>query len=194
MPEPFIDYYELMQISPHAEASTIVRVYRMLAARFHPDNPDTGDMRVFLQLNEAYRILSDPGLRADYDRVWHSHQGQPLPIFTRREFGIGLDGEGPRRLGLLTLLYSKRRTDPDRPGLSVLDLESSMATPREHLLFTLWYLKEKDLISQDETSDYTITHLGVDHVEQNIGTMETLRKLLKPGPDPDTHPPESDAG
>ena len=32
----FVDYYELMQISPNAEIETIQRVYRMLAARYHP--------------------------------------------------------------------------------------------------------------------------------------------------------------
>jgi len=35
----FVDYYELMQISQNAELPTIQRVYRMQAARYHPDNP-----------------------------------------------------------------------------------------------------------------------------------------------------------
>ena len=38
-----LDYYEFLQISPHADYETIHRVYRYLASRFHPDNPDTGD-------------------------------------------------------------------------------------------------------------------------------------------------------
>ena len=37
------NYYEFLQISPNAEPDTIHRVYRFLAARFHPDNPETGD-------------------------------------------------------------------------------------------------------------------------------------------------------
>ena len=37
------DYYEFLQISPNAEPETIHRVYRFLAGRYHPDNPDTGD-------------------------------------------------------------------------------------------------------------------------------------------------------
>ena len=40
-----IDYYEFLQISPNADQDTIHRVYRFLAARFHPDNPDSGDRR-----------------------------------------------------------------------------------------------------------------------------------------------------
>ncbi len=37
------DYYEFLQISPNAEFDTIHRVYRFLALRFHPDNPETCD-------------------------------------------------------------------------------------------------------------------------------------------------------
>ena len=31
----FVDYYELLQISPNAEPETIQRVYKMLAQRYH---------------------------------------------------------------------------------------------------------------------------------------------------------------
>ena len=54
------DYYEVLQISPNAEPETIHRVFRMLAMRFHPDNPETGDSQRFLELNRAYEVLSDP--------------------------------------------------------------------------------------------------------------------------------------
>ena len=59
----FVDYYELLQISPNAEPETIHRVYKMLAQRYHPDNPETGDIDRFLLLNQAFETLSDPGLR-----------------------------------------------------------------------------------------------------------------------------------
>jgi curved DNA-binding protein CbpA len=65
----FIDYYELMQISPNAEPATIVRVFRMLAARYHPDNRETGQLPVFHRLMEGYKILSDPVQRAEYDEA-----------------------------------------------------------------------------------------------------------------------------
>ncbi|MEJ5370304.1 MAG: J domain-containing protein, partial [Bryobacteraceae bacterium] len=63
----FVDYYELLQISPNAEPETITRVYRILAARFHPDNPHTGDAEKFQLLRKAYQVLSDPQRRAEYD-------------------------------------------------------------------------------------------------------------------------------
>ena len=178
MSDAFVDYYELLQISPNAEPQTVVRVFRMLAARYHPDNAETGSMDTFLQLMEANKVLTDPVRRANYDIRWQSERARPMGVFGRKEFIGGLNGEANRRLGLLTLLYASRRTNPDHPGCSLLDLERSMATPREHLAFTLWYLKDKGLLAQDECSDFVITHLGVDFVEDKLPTNETLHRLL----------------
>ena len=38
------DYYEFLEISPQATQETIHRVYRFLAARYHPDHSGTGDL------------------------------------------------------------------------------------------------------------------------------------------------------
>ena len=179
MSEQFIDYYELMQISPNAEPATVTRVFRMLAARFHPDNSETGDMSLFLRLNEAYKVLSDPESRSQYDVEWKSHHAQPIGVFGKKEFSVGIDGESNRRMGVLALLYNRRRTDPEKPGVSVLELEMSMSFPREHLLFTMWYLKDKRFIEQDDSSNFVITHLGVDYVEEHLPSHQVLYKLLK---------------
>lgn len=37
-----VDYYEVLQISPNADADTIQRVFRLLAQRFPPDNAESG--------------------------------------------------------------------------------------------------------------------------------------------------------
>ena len=58
---PSMDYYEFLQISPNAEAETIHRVYRFLAARFHPDNPETSDPEKFAMLRHASeRVIVAP--------------------------------------------------------------------------------------------------------------------------------------
>jgi len=62
-----LDFYEVMQLSPNADADTISRVYRMLAFRYHPDNKETGNSEMFIRLSTAYQILSDPEKRANYD-------------------------------------------------------------------------------------------------------------------------------
>jgi curved DNA-binding protein CbpA len=180
MPEDnFIDYYELMQISPNAEPETFQRVYRMLASRYHPDNPETGDTERFLMLNRGYQTLADPEARAAYDITYHVQRLEPLNVFNLKEFAVGIDGEGNRRMGILCLLYNRRRTNPDAPGLSLLEFETLMSFPREHLVFTLWYLKEKGLLRQGQESDFIITAEGVDYVDSHLPTNKILYKMLK---------------
>jgi curved DNA-binding protein CbpA len=179
MESTFVDYYELLQISPNAEAETVQRVFRMLAARYHPDNPRSGDTAKFVLLNQAYSILSDPGKRAQYDSQHALQRSEPLTVFEAQEFMSGIDGEENRRMGILCLLYRRRRSNIDHSGMSILEFENLMALPREHLMFTLWYLKEKDWVRQDERSDYTITGGGIDHVEKNLTSYRVLHNLLQ---------------
>ena len=175
----FIDYYELMQISPNAELETVQRVYRMLAARYHPDNPQTGDVEKFITLKEAFKILTDPVTRQQYDAIYASRHAEPLPIFEMKEFAAGIEGETNRRMGILCLLYRTRRANPESPGMSILQLESIMSFPREHLMFTIWYLKDKQYVWQDDKSDFVITADGVDYVEANLPTNRILHRLLE---------------
>ncbi len=179
----FVDFYELLQISPNAEPETIQRVYRMLASRFHPDNPETGNYDRFVLVNRAYDVLSDPEQRTAYDGLYQENHVQPIHIFETKDFSIGMDGEANRRMGILCLLYRRRRSDPEDPGLSILEFETLMSCAREHLMFTIWYLREQNCIRQDERSDYVITGAGVDYVEKNLSANRPLYKLLNPSPD-----------
>jgi curved DNA-binding protein len=174
-----VDYYELMQISPKAEPETIQRVYRILASRCHPDNPNTGDMERFLRLNEAYQVLGNPEARAEYDERCIGRQTQPLEVFNMQDFATGVDGEANRRMGLLCLLYHRRRMNAEEPGLSLLELENMMQSAREHLVFTVWYLRDKGFLRQTEDSSFAITSAGIDHVEQGLPKNRVLYRLLK---------------
>jgi curved DNA-binding protein CbpA len=180
MQDSFVDYYELMQISRNAEPDTIHRVYRMLATKLHPDNRHTGDLDGFIALNQAYEVLSDPKSRSMYDAEHSARAVQPLEVFSTSDFAVGLEGESNRRLGILSLLYARRRADVDNPGLSLLELEALMGTPREHLLFATWYLREKQHVRLDDRSNLLITAEGVDYVEQNLPSNRVLYRLLRP--------------
>jgi curved DNA-binding protein len=176
-----IDYYEFLQISPKAEFPTIQRIYRFLASRFHPDNPETADSEKFLLLNRAYKILSDPDSRAEYDAGRETQEVRQTPIFETSEFVNGIDGEVNRRLGVLSMLYNKRRSNSENPRVSLFDLEKRMGWPREYLNFTTWYLRSKQYITQEDNSDFTLTALGVDYVESNYAQIPMLHKLLNSG-------------
>lgn len=172
-----IDYYEVLQINPNADNETIHRVYRIMASRFHPDNPKTGDTDRFLVLREAYDVLTDPVRRAQYDRTRAASDDGPLPIFELQDFIDGLEGEVNRRLGVLAVLYHFRRVSGSKPGISVLELEKRMALPREYLDFTLWYLRSKGYVSAEDNSDYSVTAKGVDYLE-SVSFHNPLAKLL----------------
>jgi len=179
--EAFVDYYELMQISLNAEPETIHRVFRIMASRYHPDNKETGDNEKFLLLTKAYATLSDPARRASYDILHRNQRSQPLPVFGLKEFAEGLEGEVNRRLGILFLLYNRRRTNPENPGISLLDFEIIMSFPREHLEFAIWFLREKQYIHTGNNSDYYIGAAGVEYLESEVPSKGVLSKLLHAG-------------
>ncbi len=178
-PQPSVNYYDLFQINPRAELETIERVYRLLAARYHPDNQNTGDPERFRVLSEAYGVLRDPVKRKEYDRQFETHAAGPLPIFLGKEFTEGIDSEAKIRIGVLCLLYSKRRANPDFAALSLLDMENIMAFPRERLLFALWYLRSKRLVLQDDRSSFIISADGVDYLESQLPTNQILYKIFR---------------
>jgi curved DNA-binding protein CbpA len=172
------DYYEALQISRNADIETIHRVYRMMAIRFHPDNPRTGNTETFLLLKRAYQVLADPVRRAQYNAARQIQDQEPLPIFELKDFVVGLKGEMNRRLGVLSLLYNRRRSNEDKPNLGLLDLEKLMGFPREHLTFTLWYLKSKGYVSVEDNSDCGITAQGIDFIEENWSTDALVKELI----------------
>ncbi|WP_420152049.1 J domain-containing protein [Siphonobacter sp.] len=62
-------HYEQLGVSSRASIEEIKRAYRQLAVTWHPDkNPGQPQAEErFKAINEAYRVLSDPALRASYD-------------------------------------------------------------------------------------------------------------------------------
>jgi curved DNA-binding protein CbpA len=175
------DYYEFLQISPNADSDTIHRVYRFLAARFHPDNAETGDPEKFFLLKSAYDVLSDPERRTAYDAGWERQAPEQPPLSTCINFMDQVEGEQNRRLALLTLLYHRRRTCPYAPEVSLTEIEARMGFPRDYLDFTTWYLVRKEYITRADNSDFTLTAQGVDFVEKNRGSLPILNRLLTSG-------------
>ena len=173
-----IDYYEFLQISPHADAETVHRVYRYLAARFHPDNPKSGDSNLFCMVKAAYDVLSDPAKRADYDSARRSQPVDTEPYSSSVDFMDDMDGELNRRLAVLAVLYSRRRTKPDQPDVSLMEIEDRMGFPREYLDFTLWYLTKKRFVTRTDNALFTLTADGVDFVETQRASIPALNKML----------------
>ncbi len=165
----FVDYYEVLQISPNADQETVHRVYRIQAQRFHPDNLDTGDAQRFRSVAEAYQMLSDPRTRASYDGERRHELGRAAQETFVMPPTADPKDEVLRRDQILRLLYRKRQAHPDQPSLGLRELEALVGTPKQHLEFSLWYLKERGYLTRSDSARHTITIKGVELIE----SMET---------------------
>jgi curved DNA-binding protein CbpA len=173
----FIDYYEILEISPNANSGTIDRMFRYLAQRFHPDNQETGDRRRFDEIVEAHDTLRDAVKRAQYD-IAHQNQATFRWKLTEEASdtkAIGRDAEIQTKM--LSVLYVKLRQNVSDPGVGSLDLERMLGCPPEHLEFHLWYLKEKGWIRKTESGMFAITVAGVDQTHSDHHRQAT-NKLL----------------
>ena len=174
----FVDYYEILEISPNANSDTIQRVFRHIAKRYHPDNPDTGDSLRFSEVMEAYDTLKDPVSRARYDIEHNNHSGLRTKLAEEVSNTKGIERDAVIQDKLLSILYVKRRQDMDRPGIGAFELARLLDCPPEHLEFHLWYLKQKGWIGTLENGQLAITADGVDRAHSEPQPKATL-KLLK---------------
>lgn len=73
------DLYEILGIEPLATAEEIKEAYRALAKKHHPDKG--GDEALFQEIQQAYAILGDAELRADYDATgcFEGAKASPYP-------------------------------------------------------------------------------------------------------------------
>jgi len=177
---PFMDYYEILQLSPNADQTTLERVYRLLAKKYHPDSVEGGDEEKFKTVSDAFRVLSDPVKRAGYDANYERERSERFQVLYARSDVHGPQEDRRIQKGILSLLYSARRREPADPGVGIYELEKLLKTPEKHLEFHLWYLKEKGWVQRLETGRMAITVGGVDEVMKN-GNHNGERHLLISG-------------
>jgi curved DNA-binding protein CbpA len=178
------DYYEVLQVSRSAHPLIIAKVYRLLAAFYHPDKPETGNKEHFLSVVEAYGVLSDPVQRAMYDRrvfgaAGPAHGGSDdEAVRTFGRSGPAIEDERELRDSLLQALYTIRRNQPANPGLSLMMLAELLGCSIESMQFALWYLRGKKLIDAVADGNFAITVLGVDCIEEKSKQSRRDQKKL----------------
>ncbi|KAJ3369830.1 Diphthamide biosynthesis protein 4 [Allomyces arbusculus] len=87
LPEhPRPDLYQLLDLDPATTDATAIRAsYRRAALALHPDkstSTSSAPPDAFMAAAEAYRILSDAGLRSAYDKWLAAYQASREPHFT----------------------------------------------------------------------------------------------------------------
>jgi curved DNA-binding protein len=175
--ETFIDYYKILQLSQEADQETIERVYRLLAKRYHPDNKDTGDAQKFDALVKAYRALSDPERRADYDAKYDAGNSYQWNNCSRMAPSGGAEEDGKIYQAILSMLYTARRRDAGNAGVGIFQMEKLLGVPEKYLEFHIWYLREKGWIQRVENGGFAITVNGVDAVIENDLSLKRTRLL-----------------
>lgn len=161
-----VDYYELLQVHPKANADMVNRAYRLLAQIYHPDNTDTGDLEKFRQLTTAYKTLSDESLRAAYDIAHNAAIQSIWNVFKGSAPLTGMAAERRKRHGILAALFQKRAAEPATPSMSIFELEDVLSVSREQIEFTLWYLRERTMVIRSDNNRFQITVQGVDELER----------------------------
>lgn len=106
-------HYEVLGVAPDAPTQAIRDSYRARARLHHPDRttdlPDEVAVSM-AEINEAYRVLRDPGRRAVYDRTLVARRDQDAAEPERPSGDADVAAEPGRRSGRPSLL------SPDGPA------------------------------------------------------------------------------
>ena len=74
----FKDYYKILGLETNkVNLSEVKLAFREQAKKYHPD-VNGGNSRTeerFKDINEAYRVLSNPSSKRKYDRIWNRNVG-----------------------------------------------------------------------------------------------------------------------
>jgi len=114
-----VDHYEVLGVSAQATGDEIRRRYRFLALAFHPDRHQRNAEHHHLaeqqikRINEAYRVLSDPHLRAAFDAT--------------RRLRVDEAGRPPASI------YAQSLQDMARASQRLVQVEQELAKSQAHL-------------------------------------------------------------
>ena len=117
------DHYSTLGVARGATPTDIKRAYRRLASQHHPDKG--GDTARFQEIEQAYRVLTDPAARQEYDNPrpqaqFHASGFNLDEIFNM--FGTRIHQEQRRATANLQLWVTL--ADLARPGAKIIAVSS----------------------------------------------------------------------
>ncbi|CEG44605.1 RxLR-like protein [Plasmopara halstedii] len=80
--DPSKDYYKVLGVKKQFSDRELKKAYRQLALQYHPDKAENAEDKEaakekFVEVFEAYEVLSDPEKRKEYDDIRRSGGGSP---------------------------------------------------------------------------------------------------------------------
>lgn len=184
------DYYDLLMISPQADKPMVEWAVRLMLTRY-AKNKETADEKKAELVKQAYRTLADPKRREAYDterarqsgdRRKHSSNGEPsveIDQYERPTDAPELDRIRVRhtatvadvvlqqklRQGVISCLYDIVIRRPRNPELDRGEIARAVGVRHDDLEFTIWLLRERNLLRTTTQGAYTITSAGVEWAE-----------------------------
>lgn len=200
------NYYSILGVSNTADTEQIRKAYIELARRYHPDaNAGKPNADIFIQIQHAYEVLSDPKRRKEYDAAskMQTDTSQPIKaswVLSRAE--IPRIKEAQIIYGRLDIRFTGDLKDFKSPPSHlciVLDRSTSMKgerldSVRQNLRQLITEIRNVDLISvvtfndkaeivitPTSTSDRHSLFEKIDHIQAAGGTE--IYRGLKAGMD-----------
>ena len=188
---PKQDYYALLGVARDASQEEIRRAYFEAARKLHPDkNTAAGETELFLGVQQAYEVLSNPNRRKQYDATLPPEQKISLPytykILYSRPNLVHLDE--PQMLYFILELESppEARESPSPPlnvGL-VLDRSTSMQGEKMDIvkataIQVLRSLRPQDVLSVVAFSDRAEVIVPASY-QQEKTRLEAKIQMIQP--------------
>jgi Ca-activated chloride channel family protein len=160
------DYYALLGIPRNANPEQLKHAYRESAMRLHPDRPNRlGDTELFIDVNKAYEVLSDPEKRSAYDVELAEHElEQAANASFRAEVQQSrralLQMDEPQVHYLLVDVLPSAHLPDTRPPINmaiVIDQSTSMKGPRLDQVRSATLAILKDMRPEDTATIITFS-------------------------------------
>jgi curved DNA-binding protein len=187
--QPFVDYYNILQVNSNCDAKILEAAYHYLAKMYHPDHSGTADSTKFNEVIEAYRVLRNPARRAEYDLLYAENSKQE---WFKYPSGIEMEIDEKSALSdaevharILLFLYKRRREHAQNAGIAGFYVQEMLDCSDEHFEFHVWYLKAKGFIVVTEQGTLAITVEGVDHVISMSRTTKAEKLLIAQSSSPE---------
>ncbi|WP_150291698.1 J domain-containing protein [Sphingobium estronivorans] len=182
--QPFIDYYQILQVSPTCDGRGLEAAYRLLAKMYHPDHAETADVTKFNEVITAYKALRSAENRAQYNLLYTEKTGFRFPANEEADGEKFAYDDADAHSRILIFLYKRRRENAQDAGVGRYFVQKMLNCSDEHFEFHIWYLKAKNLIETTEQGTLAITIEGVDHVISMSQTIMREKLLIGRTVDP----------
>lgn len=181
--EEFVDYYDLLQVTPGCDERILEAAYHHFLKKYHPDHAETADVDKFKDIVSAYKVLKDPERRAQYDRTYEALNGGGPKVGEIQENDALGDAEAHEFI--LSSLYKRRRENSKEPGLGPWLLQDMLGCTDGEFDFHVWYLRSKGLIETTEEGTLAVTVAGVDHVISTSKTTKVVKMITEQKSEPE---------